>query len=101
MVGEMTEWKVPVENWSRSDSLERAVESACAELDLTATLKGTLAAYAGSTHWHWKRGRERGVLEITLWPAGRRLWISVQSGRTGYWTSQVAERLCWLLAGGL
>lgn len=64
-----------------------------ASLSLTITLRGTLRSFPGSTHWHLKRGNERGVLEVTLWPAGRRLWITVQSGRTGLWTEAAAAAL--------
>jgi hypothetical protein len=94
----MTEWEVPVEDWSRPEALEEAVDAACANLGLNATRKGSLAAYRGSVHWHWKRGKERGVLEVTLWPPGRRLWISVQAGRAAPWTSEAADRLQKLLS---
>lgn len=89
----MTVWEVPVAGWSSPDAIERVVEHAAAEHGLTATLKGVLASYPDSVHWHWKRGKERGVLEVTLWASGRRLWLSVHSGRTGSWTADTAERM--------
>src|SRR4051794_41704257 len=53
------------------------VESACASAGLTITMRGTLAAYPGCVHWHLKRGRERGTLEITWWPKTAELWFKV------------------------
>ncbi len=32
---------------------------------LTVTLRGTLASYSGSIHWHFKNGKARGTLELT------------------------------------
>jgi hypothetical protein len=49
-----------------------AVESACAAEGLRLTLKGTLKQYPGCTHWHYQRGKDRGTLEITFWPAQNR-----------------------------
>lgn len=97
----MTVWEVPVEDWSRPEALAEGVEAACGTLGLCPTLKAPLAAYPGSVHWHWKRGKERGVLEVTLWPAGRRLWVSVQSGRAARWTAQAADQLQKLLSGAV
>jgi hypothetical protein len=36
-------------------------------------------------HWHYKRGRQRGTLEITLWPLGRRAWFAVHANRGAAW----------------
>jgi hypothetical protein len=67
------------------DTVDMAVEQLCANAGLTQTLKGTLAAYPGCTHWHYKRGRERGVLEITWQPRIARLWFKVARNRAGTW----------------
>ena len=73
------------------------VEAAIARGGLRVTLVGTLAQYPGCTHWHLKRGRERGVLELTVWPQQRRVWLSVQDGRNGDWIDAAAQRLTSLL----
>ena len=66
----------------------------CADAEgLGTTLKGSLSRYPGCVHWHFKRGRERGTLEATYWPVEQRLWLSVQSGRTGEWTDSAVLRL--------
>jgi len=69
------------------------VEATCAAEDLRLALKDTLAKYPGSVHWHFKRGAERGTLEITWWEKERRLWFKVAAGRTGDWIEDVMPRL--------
>jgi 2-polyprenyl-6-hydroxyphenyl methylase/3-demethylubiquinone-9 3-methyltransferase len=69
------------------------VPAACAAEGLTCTLQNTLKGHPGSTHWHFKRRRERGTLEITWHPATRRLWMTVQEGRKGPWIDDAVERL--------
>ena len=74
------------------------VEAAVGRVGLVVSMKGTLAKFPGCTHWHLKRGGERGVLEVTLWPAEKRLWLSVQDGRKGAWIDEAVERLARVLS---
>jgi hypothetical protein len=60
---------------------------------LSVTLKTTQSKYAGSIHWHLKKGRERGTLEATLWPSQNRFWFSMQDGRKGDWVMPAAHRM--------
>lgn len=60
-----------------------AVDRCFEEAGLRVTLRGTLGKYPRCTHWHLKRGRERGTLEFTLLADGSRAWFSIQGGRTG------------------
>jgi hypothetical protein len=69
------------------------IEAQCAAEGLQLMLKGTLAKYPGCIHWHFKRGSERGTLEITWWAKQRRFWFSIQAGRTGAWVEATQERL--------
>src|SRR4051812_15436519 len=73
------------------------LEGAFRKAQLRVTMRGALAQFPGSVHWHLKRGRATGTLEVTRWPAQSRLWISVQSGRQGTWTRQAALALKTLL----
>lgn len=73
------------------------VERLCLADCLTLTLRSTLAAYPGGTHWHWKRGRERETLEVMLWPQGRP-WVSVHANRAGHWAGEAAVRRVQSLA---
>ena len=70
-----------------------AVEAACADAGLECTMKSGLRSYPGSDHWHYQRDRKPGTLEVTLWPARRRLWLSVQAGRTAEWIEPLIEPL--------
>jgi hypothetical protein len=86
----MIEHEVPVPNGTDTAQVEQTVASCCAADGLRNTLKGTLARYPGSVHWHYAQPRERGTLEITWWPRAERLWFKVSRGRSAPW---IDERL--------
>ena len=69
------------------------VERCFGELGLRVAMKGTLAAHKGCVHWHLKRGKERGTLEVTLWPARRRAWLSVHANRGAAWIEETLGQL--------
>ena len=73
--------------------LETTIDRLIIVHELTVTMKTTLSKHPGSIHWHAKRGRERGTLEITLWPSQKRLWFSMQDGRQGDWVMPMARLL--------
>jgi hypothetical protein len=93
----VVEVEIPLRDGIDPLGLAPALEAECLAAGLAVTHRGTLARYPGSRHWHLKRGRERGTLEVTLWPEGRRLWLSVQDGRRGDWIegamADLVERL--------
>jgi hypothetical protein len=89
----MIEIEVALPDTADDESVVAAVEEAAGHEELSVTMKGRLASYSGSTHWHFKRGKERGTLEATYWPARRRLWLSIQAGRTAAWVEECASRL--------
>jgi hypothetical protein len=68
------------------------IDKAVIGFSLNVTMRGKLKSYPGSTHWHIKRGRERGTLEVTWWPKRRKLWIKIQAGRTAPWVDEIAPR---------
>jgi hypothetical protein len=65
--------------------VDATVESACTAEGLQIGMKGKLASFPGSTHWHFKRPRERGVLEITFFPREGRIWAQIRDGRRADW----------------
>ncbi|MBI3242694.1 MAG: hypothetical protein HYZ49_10420 [Chloroflexi bacterium] len=89
----MTEIEIPVPLSAKPTLAPRTVERACTTLDLTLTLKGTLAKYPGCIHWHYKKGKERATLEITWWPRERRLWLKVARNRRSDWIEDAIPRL--------
>jgi len=66
-------------------TIVRIVEHVCMMNGLTCTLKGTLAKYPDSIHWHLKNGKQKGILEITWWENEHRLWFKVAENRTSAW----------------
>ena len=89
----MTRHDLPLPPAANPAAIADLVERSCLAYGLTLTSRSTLAAYPGCIHWHWKRGRERGTLEVTLWPQEHRLWVSVHANRVGDWTEEAAARL--------
>jgi len=76
-----------------SDVVIRVVEQSCAFHGLSCALKSTLATYPGSLHWHFKRGGQKGTLEITWWEQASRLWFKVSKGRTADWIMETIPSL--------
>ena len=81
----MIEIELQIPDSVNSDTLVGVVEHTCIAHGLTCTLKGTLAGYPGCVHWHFKQGRQKGILEITWWEVERRLWFKVAQNRRGEW----------------
>src|SRR5215212_7643847 len=69
------------------------VEACCAAVGLRLTRKGPQAQYPGCVHWHYKQGAQPGTLEITLWPAARRLWFPLRAGRAAPWITDLLAQL--------
>ena len=75
------------------DSMPAVVENACVQEGLITTLKGTLSQYPSCVHWHLKKGKERGTLEITWWEPEKRLWFKVAKNRSGDWIEETIQNL--------
>lgn len=65
--------------------VESLIERVCADRGLLIGMKGSLASYPGSIHWHFKNQKQKGTLEITLHASERRIWAQVQDGRKADW----------------
>jgi hypothetical protein len=89
----MTELELTLPTGVNFGLVEQVVEECCAAAGLIKTLKDTLKKYPGCLHWHYKQPGQNGTLEITLWPAGRRLWFKVQSRRRALWIEEVTPIL--------
>jgi hypothetical protein len=73
--------------------VERTVERVCGMRGLLMALKGSLSQYPGSIHWHFKKDRRKGTLELTLYPAKSRLWSKVPAGRKALWIDETLPSL--------
>ncbi len=81
----MIEVELQIPDCIHRKTIVRIVEQVCMTNGVTCTLKGTLAKYPGSIHWHLKRGKQKGTLEVTWWEREHRLWFKVAENRTSAW----------------
>ncbi len=89
----MTETDINVPRIEDADRVIRRVESVLTSHGLTMHSRGTVKSYPGCTHWHFKDGKHAGTLEVTYWPAKRRVWFKVQAKRTAAWIDQLVPVL--------
>lgn len=80
---------------------EGVIERACAESGLVLGMKGSLASYPGSVHWHYKMGKQTGTLELTLYCKESRIWAQVQDGRRAAWIDVELPKLQQAIERGL
>lgn len=73
--------------------VEQVFDDVLARSGLSITLRDSLRKYPDCVHWHLKKGREAGTLELTLWPSERRAWFSVHRGRDAPWIDAELGRL--------
>ena len=85
----MQTFDVRVTPAASAEHLVDVIEAAVLRFGLNVCLRGTLQRYPGSQHWHPQKPGERGTLEVTLWPAEHRLWLSVQAGRRADWITDL------------
>lgn len=89
----MIEVELQIPDSVEPETVIRAVEQVCASHGLTCTLKGRLVRYPRSTHWHFKRSKQKGTLEITWQERENRLWFKVARGRASEWINESLPRL--------
>jgi transglutaminase-like putative cysteine protease len=65
------------------------IEKIIKQFDLIVTQKSTLSTKKGSVHYHLKRGKSKGVLELTYWPAMRGLWVEIHDNRSAEWNEEL------------
>lgn len=80
---------------------EAIIERVCAESGLVVGMKGSLASYPGSVHWHYKKQNQKGTLELTLYRKESRIWAQVQDGRRAAWIDVELPRLRRAIERGL
>jgi hypothetical protein len=89
----LIEVDVQVPSTIKTEKLTQQVEQVFSQYDLACTLKGTLTSYPGCVHWHFKKRRETGTLELTWWEAEMRLWFKVGDHRTAPWIEKAIPHL--------
>jgi hypothetical protein len=89
----MEEIEVQINPAGIEEQLAPLIEGAVVHYGLQIRMRGTLRTYPGFQHWHVHKPGERGTLEVTLWPAGKRVWFSVQAGRRAEWIADIVPQL--------
>jgi hypothetical protein len=97
----MEEIEVAVNPAGREEQLAALIEEAAAHYGLQIRMRGTLRTFPGSRHWHFQKPGERGTLEVTLWPAGKGVWFSVQAGRRAVWIEEILPHMKARIEGQL
>jgi hypothetical protein len=70
-----------------------AIEKQCSGMHLTLTMKGSLKSLLLNMHWHYKKGKEKGVMEITLLQQSNEVIITYKANRSGAWIEEAMESL--------
>ncbi len=69
------------------------VEEACSAIGLELTMKGSLKSLPDNLHWHYKMGKQTGVLEITWMLNENKLILTCKKNRKGDWIIKAVEEL--------
>ncbi len=84
----------PMDEQFICDEIEELIE----RFALTITQRTTLSTKKGCYHWHTKKERQKGVLEITYWPKHGRLWLEIADNRKAEWNIELIAELAEELA---
>jgi hypothetical protein len=85
----MEKSEIAVNPSGKEEHLTTLIEEAVAHFGLHFRMRSTLHSYRGSLYWHVQKPGERATLDVTLWPAGEKVWFSIQAGRRAAWIVQI------------
>lgn len=97
----MLRYDLPGVGTCSEQTVSDAVYHCARELSLVVAQTTMLATYPGSTHWHLRAKAPTGVVEVTHFPRGGRLWVSCHDNRRAAWTAPAALELARRLAAEL
>ena len=86
---------VDVDGTYSLDEMEKILLQTTSDLSLVQSHVTTLSQkkYPGNRHWHFKEDlKENGCLDVTYWPAGPALWITIRNYEPN-WVHQAGESL--------
>ncbi len=89
----MPDYEIEWPHGIAADAVADSVDAWIVLRSMTCSMRTSLAKHPGCTHWHVKSGSSSGTLEITLWPAQGRLWVSMRANRMADWMSSVPADL--------
>jgi len=70
---------------------EGNIEKTCVDLGLNLTLQAALSSLPENTHWHFKQGKRKGVLEITQLKGSGELIFEIHQNRNGGWEKDTIQ----------
>ena len=88
----MREWELRFPDGVSEAEVIRDFEDQCGLLEL-ACKRLTLQKFPGCTHWHLTKLGQKGTLEATYWPRGKRWWLSVHGNREADWQTAIISEL--------
>lgn len=74
------------------------LEAICDWHSLVIADAGTLKSFPGSRHWHLRRAKMPGVMEVTYRQEANQLWVSVHDNRDGGWARRACPNFARALA---
>jgi hypothetical protein len=86
-------YEVDIPKGADLSTSEQMIEDLCESHGLQIMLKGTLSKHLGCVHYHYKSGKQKGTLEITLWLKEQRIWFSTRANRSAEWVSECIEQI--------
>ena len=89
----MQEIEINLSSHQQQNEIEEIIEDACQAQSLHIVSKNTLQKYPGCVHWHYRRIKTTGTLEITYWSARDRCWFPVRNGRAQPWVIETVKQL--------
>lgn len=69
------------------------IEKLCTQLELICTMQGELKSIAPNLHWHFKKAKMKGVMEITLMKENGEVILSVHDNRRGGWEEEMMQAI--------
>ncbi len=90
----MENYEIKVPAQLKDGEVVQRIEGALTKIGLHVTLSSTLKKFPGCRHWHLHQQGRQGTLDLTWWPAQRRLWLSSRSRRT---TASLSDQIPSLL----
>lgn len=86
---EIVNSKLPLTKSLDADFVIEEIEKIIHTYRLNITQKTTLSTLKGSIHYHLKKGKEAGVIELTYWASKHRLWTEIHDNRQADWNKDM------------
>lgn len=93
--------EIPIPHGLPLSDIARAVETFVDANGLRVTQRGPLTTHVGAIFWHIKKGKDAGMLDVTLFNRERYVQIEIPKGKVGPWTAGALDGLGDAIRGQL